>query len=93
MTLHLRPTSDGDLSPVADFSHVNLNRWRARGSLASQVTDGIPAGPELESHRDHAGTAVANPAELRIIVPPPSFRLSAPLRRRKPSLCSPFQGV
>ena len=69
MTHHLRPGSDANLSPGAHFSLVNLNRWRARGNLASQVIDG------------------------RSIVPPPSFRLSAPLRRRKPSLCSPFQGV
>ena len=69
MTLHLRPISDADLSPVADFSHVNLNRWRARGSVASQVIDGVLIGP------------------------PSSFRLSPPLRRRKPSLRSPFQGV
>jgi len=87
MTLHPRPISDADLSPVADFSHVNLNRWGARGDLASKVIDGMP---------------VANLAELRIIVPPPSFILTAPqvnkhkgfyLRRGKPSLCSPFQGV
>lgn len=93
MTLHLRLISDGDLSPVAGISHVSLNRWRTRGSLATQVIDGMPAGPELESHRDHAGTAVANLAEPRIIVPRPSLRLSAPPRRRKPSLRSPFQGV
>lgn len=102
MTLHLRPISDADHSPVAGFPHVNLNCWPARGNLASKVIDGTPTGPELESHRNHAGAAVANLAELRIMVPPPSFILSAPqvnkhmgfyLRRGKPSLCSPFQGV
>ena len=49
-----------------------------RANLASQVIDGMLAGPELESHRDHAGAAAANLAELRTIVPPPSFILSAP---------------
>ena len=78
VNLRLRPVSDADLSPIADFSHVNLNRWRARGNLASQVVDGMLASPELESHRDHAGAAVADLAELRIIVPPSSFILSAP---------------
>ncbi len=78
MNLHLRPISDADLSPVADFSHVNLSRWRVRGNLASQVIEATLASPELESHRDRAGAAVANRPELRIIVPPPSFRLSAP---------------
>jgi hypothetical protein len=93
MALYVRPVSDADLSPVADLSHVNLNRWQARGNLTSQVTDGMLAAPELGSHRHHAGAAVASPAKLRIIVPPPSLRLSPPLRRRKPSLCSPLQGV
>jgi hypothetical protein len=78
MNLRLRPISDADLSRVADFSHVNLNRWRARGNLASQVIEAMLASPELASHRDHAGAAVANLAELRIIVRPPSFILSAP---------------
>ena len=64
MNLRLRPISDADRSRVADLSHVGLNRWRASGNLAS--------------HRDHAGGAVANLAELRIIVPPSSFILSAP---------------
>jgi hypothetical protein len=78
MNLRLRPISDADLSRVADFSHVNLNRRRARGNLASQVIEAMLASPELASHRDHAGAAVANLAELRIIVRPPSFILSAP---------------
>jgi len=43
MTLHLRPASDADLSPVAGFSPVNLNRWPARGNLASPVTGGMLA--------------------------------------------------
>lgn len=92
MALHLRLISDAGLSPGAGCSHVNLSRWRARGNCASQVIDGMLADPELRPHRIHAGAAIANPAELRSIVPP-SFRLTAPLRRRKPSLCSPFQGV
>ena len=36
-----------------------------RGNLASQVIDGMLAGPGSEWHRDHAGAAVANLAELR----------------------------
>ena len=63
MNLRLRPVGDADPSRVADFSHVDLNRWRARG---------------------HVGAAVASLAELRIIVPPSSFILSAPqLNRHK----------
>jgi hypothetical protein len=61
MNLHLRPASDAELSPVADFSPVSLNRGRVRGNLASQVIEPTLASPYL--------------------------------RRRKPSLCSPFQGV
>ena len=64
MTLHLRPISDAGLSPVADFSHVNPNRWRTRGNFASPVIDGMLAGPEWESQRDHAGAAVTNLANL-----------------------------
>jgi hypothetical protein len=63
MNLRLRPISGADRSRVADFSHADLNRWRARG---------------------HAGAAVASLAEPRVIVPPPSFILSAPqLNRHK----------
>ncbi len=55
-----------------------------RGNLASQVIDGMLAGPGSEWHWDHAGAAVANLAELRIVVPPPSFILSAPqLKKHK----------
>ena len=93
MALRLRLISDAGLSPGAGFSHANLSRWRARSNLASPVIDGMLADLESGPHRIHAGAAAANPAELRSIVPPPSFRLTAPLRRRKPSLCSPFQGV
>jgi hypothetical protein len=78
MNPRLRLISDADRSRVADLSHVGLNRGRARGNLASQVIEAVLASPELESHRDHAGGAVANLAELRIIVPPSSFILSAP---------------
>jgi hypothetical protein len=78
MNLHLRPISDAALSPIADFSQVNLSRWRVRGNLASQVIEAMLASPGLESHRDRAGAAGANPAELRLIEPPPSFILSAP---------------
>ena len=49
MNLHLRPISDADLSPVADFSHVNLNRWRVRGNLASQLIEATLASPEHKS--------------------------------------------
>jgi len=49
-----------------------------QGNLASQVIDGMLASPELESHRDHVGAAVASLTGLRIIVPPPSLILSAP---------------
>ncbi len=78
MNLHLRPISDAAPSPVADFSQVNLSRWRVRGNLAAQVIEAMPTSPELESHRVRAGAAGANLAELRIIEPPPSFILSAP---------------
>ncbi len=60
MTLHLRPISDAGRSPAADFLHVSLNRWRAKGNLASRVIGGVLADPELKSHRDHAGAIVAN---------------------------------
>jgi hypothetical protein len=91
--LHLRLISDAGPSPGAGFPHANLSRWRVRSNLASQVIDGMLADLEFGPHRIHAGAAVANPAELGRIVPPPSFRLTAPQRRRRPSLCSPFQGV
>ena len=77
MNRHLRPTSDTDRSPVADFSRVYLNRWQAQGNLAAQVVGAMRASPELEPHRDHAGAAVANRPELRIVVPASSI-LSAP---------------
>jgi hypothetical protein len=81
--LHLRPASDTDLSPVADFSQANLNRWRARGNFASRIIEAMLASPELEPHRDRAGGAVASRPEPRIVVPA-SFILSAPqLNRHK----------
>jgi hypothetical protein len=45
-TVRLRPFIDADPPAVADFWHVNLNRWPARGNLAPRVIDGMLTGPQ-----------------------------------------------